>query len=153
MKNRVIGLLLIFISLLAGTFIYFLTRTEGTVINFYLSQVNNGRLLSSMQGLVENTALPYWFIYSLPDALWMLAMSLSILLIWKYQIHSSSIACTIIAVCAGMSHEILQGAGIISGTFDGADLAFIFVAGILPITLVYFNARTYKFKMKSYKAI
>lgn len=127
-------LLIVFGTLGLGSLIYLITRTETTYLNYYISLVGDGKILTTLQGLISNEQIPSWIIYSLPDALWMLAMSVAVLAIWKFKIHLTSIAFTLLATAAGMMHETLQAFAIISGTFDLIDLTFICIAGFLPLT-------------------
>ncbi len=134
MKNRSVVLLSIILSLAIGVFIYGITRTESIYLNQWLGQVGNGKVLDVLQGLVQNSQIPDWIIYSLPDALWMLALSWVILLIWDFKINSRSIPWISFAILFGGLLETLQGFHFVPGTFDMRDLLFMFIGAVLPVS-------------------
>ena len=134
MKNRSLVLLFIMICLTGGVLIYTITRTETIYINQWLSHIGNGKALLFLQGLFQNGQIPQWIIYSLPDALWMSALMLLILMIWNFKLHLKSIPWVVMAILTGVSYEIFQGYHLIRGTYDPVDLLFIMIGAFLPIS-------------------
>lgn len=144
MKNWKFGVCIIITSLLLGSLIYFITRTEATILNHWLAKAGGESILLSFQNLVDNTSLPHWVIYSLPDGLWMLALATSIMMIWHYELNLSSIAFTVLAGSAGAIFEVLQGMNVIKGTFDWSDLFFVTAASVLPVSFTILKTRLCK---------
>jgi len=135
MKTRSLVLLFIFMLLTGGVLIYSVTRSESIYLNQWLAHIANGKVNLFLQGLFQNAQIPQWIIYSLPDALWMLALTLVMLLIWDFRLHKKSIPWIASAIVAGILFEIAQGFHIVRGTFDIVDLMFILVAAFIPISI------------------
>lgn len=141
MKNQRHALILSVVCLLAGAAIYFSTRVENIFLNQWVALIADGKVLHFFHGLVSNKWVPGWIIYSLPDALWMMALTVFILMIWDFKIHSRSIIWLAMAMVAGTGLELLQGFHLMRGTFDVADLIFIFLAASIPITITLLKQR------------
>ena len=144
MNNRWVIVILILTSLLSGSFIYFITRSDSIYVNQWLNSIDHGNVLRTFQGLILNTQLPGWIIYSLPNGLWMLALILTIMTIWNFKVNVRSIPWIILSVASGLLFEIFQGFQLIRGTFDIKDLFWIFVAAILPLSLIILKLRSCK---------
>lgn len=88
--------------------------------------------------------LPEWAVYSLPDALWTFSFISFFGILWWPQ--NKLIGAIIIGCITSVSlgSEILQWAGILSGTFDVIDLYFKAGFALLSITII---ALTSKQKM------
>src|SRR5699024_2134565 len=77
--------------------------------------------------------LPDWFIYSLPNGLWLYSLVVSILTIWGHKITQNNIAWIFLAFLVGFGAEFGQLLGIIQGTFDIYDLLTIIFFGIIAL--------------------
>ena len=143
MKYR-LGLICVIVSLLAGAFIYFITRSEFVYLNQWISQINEGKVLSFFQNIAANDQLPFWVIYSLPDALWMFALIMAILTIWDFKLHNKSIAWLVMALAAAIMFELLQGFSYIKGTFDPVDLIMIMLSAVIPVSFILFRLRIWR---------
>lgn len=141
MKNRLHALTIAVVCLLAGAAIYFITRTDNILINQWVARIADGKVLHFFQGVVSNKWVPEWIMYSLPDALWMLALTLIILMIWDFKIHRRSMTWLAMGVIAGTGLELMQGFHLMRGTFDIADLLFTFLAASIPITITLLKQR------------
>jgi hypothetical protein len=80
--------------------------------------------------------LPQWVIFSLPNGLWVYAMTAFMAYVW----HNSESAFlrTVwlsIGLLLGVGSEILQAAGVISGTFDLTDVFLCLVASAAAMTM------------------
>jgi len=84
---------------------------------------------------------PDWIIYSLPDALWMFALMLVIMMIWDFRLTRQSIPWIILAVIAGILFEIGQGINIIKGTFDPIDVICILICAFVPLLFTLLRSR------------
>ena len=65
--------------------------------------------------------MPNWFIFSLPDALWIYSFSMAMLYIWNGEVNKRSLFWIIIASILGIFGELAQLFGLV-GTFDLMDL-------------------------------
>jgi hypothetical protein len=144
MKGSSRALIIITLSLTLGAFIYFMTRSESIYLNQWMADLGLGNVLQFFQATVDNTDIPHWMIYSLPDALWMLALTLFILMIWDFKLHRRSIPWIALAIIAGILFEIAQRFHIVPGTFDAIDLILIMLAALLPVSFIILKMRLWK---------
>ncbi len=144
MKNRIAVVLLSILCLLDGTLIYSIARAPNLYLNQLVHRIFSDELISRLQSIFQNVHLPGWLIYSLPDALWMLALTLLILLVWNFRLNRISILWMCIAIISGVLIECLQAFHLIRGTFDPVDLAFIFVGAFIPISISILNVKSCK---------
>jgi hypothetical protein len=87
--------------------------------------------------------IPGWLVHSLPDALWMFAFCLLILVIWDFKLHKNGKFWIIVALLVGILFEVLQVVQITPGTFDWMDLFLITIAALLSL-LFTIELRTYE---------
>lgn len=144
MKNRRLGLVFCLTCLCVGTLIYAGTRPESIYLNQWISQIGEGKVLLFLQGILQKVQLPEWTIYSLPDALWMLGLTMVILTIWDFRLHKTSIPWIALGIATGLIFEISQGFHIVGGTFDTVDLIFILMGALLPISFIMLKMRLWK---------
>ena len=94
------------------------------------SPINHIRLL-----LAPTTAyLPSWFLFSLPDALWVYALTNCMIFIWQDSNSLYRYAWCSVGIILAIGSEFGQFLGIVPGTFDLIDIigyAFAFVVVIL----------------------
>ena len=144
MIQRSVVVLSIMLCLLGGVLIYAITRSESIYLNQWLGHIDDGKVLHFFQSLVLNSHIPQGIIYSLPDALWMLALITTILCIWNFKLHRRSIRWIIIGLAAGLMFEILQAFHFIRGTFDIIDLIWMLIAGFIPIAFLKLKSYSWK---------
>ena len=144
MKNHTLPLLCILSSLCIGLFIYTTSRADILYINQWLAPIGGFELKSFFQSLLSQIFIPQWIIYSLPDGLWMLALTLSILMIWNYRIDKKSLPWLGTAMIVGISVEVFQAVHWIKGSFDIIDLLFIMLGAILPASFSFIKFRSCK---------
>ncbi|MBK9980885.1 MAG: hypothetical protein IPP15_00430 [Saprospiraceae bacterium] len=94
----------------------------------------------------DHSHIPQWIIYSLPGALWMLALMLCVMMIWDFKLDSRSLPWIIGAFCVGLLFEIGQGMHCIKGTFDVIDLLFILIGASIPVLFTVLKFRFGKSK-------
>jgi hypothetical protein len=129
MKNKTITYLMVISSLVLGLIIYLAFR-EGLIINKLID-------IKLFRNDFLGFSFPDWFIYSLPDGLWMFSLVLLIITYWDFNLNKSCIIWITISYLAGIMFEISQKTTLIKGTFDYIDLIFMTVASIFPILLTY----------------
>jgi len=79
--------------------------------------------------------LPDWFLYSLPDGIWLFSYLSVLLLIWDNKISKHNIHWVLLIPSIAIFSEIGQLFEIVSGTFDITDLVFYLAGTILPILI------------------
>jgi len=120
--------------LFLGGLIYILFRTENLVYNnwiqvdfSYFYVLNNIKYGGQLYDF-----LPVWFVYSLPDGLWIFSLNSFIILLWNREVTLSLFVWLLAIILLAMCHELLQKFNIIRGTFDIYDMIFYLIGGILP---------------------
>jgi hypothetical protein len=146
MKNHTRDWLIIFVSLLLGLIIYVGTRTDRLFLNQFLDLFGVHSIKIFLANFLPYSRIPLWIIYSLPDALWMLALTMSVMLIWNFQLNRRSIPWIMGAIAVGFMLEMGQGLHMITGTFDVIDLLFIFMGASIPIVFTLLKFRLWKTK-------
>jgi hypothetical protein len=142
-RNQTIWLniLLCLVALLSGGIIYVLFRSSEPVFFSWIRSAGLESWLSFVRNssLSLNRFLPEWVIYSLPNGLWAFAYAMLITGIWaesKSRLKYFWMASIPVLV---IGFEILQGTGIIPGTFCLYDIAFGtagIISGVLSGTII-----------------
>lgn len=141
MKRRLGTIFLITGSLLLGILIYYTQRTHSLVINEVVDHVGGLRFREFFQSIIFVFPIHDQIIYSLPDGLWMLALTMTILLIWDFQIHRKCLVWIVLGLGAGTGFEYLQYLQLIDGWFDFFDLIYILAGGLLPVSFILIKNR------------
>lgn len=107
-------------------------------------------LLNPINNLRESINLkandiPHWFLYSLPDGLWIFSYISLMLFVWKNSVSFKSIVWILIIPILAIGSEVGQLLSFMSGTFDFTDLVFYILGTILPF-LFYHKSIKYKFQ-------
>ena len=133
------------LTLFLGGLIYISFRPDNLIMFKWTSIfdliIQNIRTLT----IVYRIYFPDWFIYSLPDGLWLFSYSTLSLFIWKNRISRENIIWIIIVPIIVIFSEFGQLANIVAGTFDFNDIVFYMIGAILPIL---FYTENFNFKNK-----
>ena len=81
--------------------------------------------------------LPEAFLFSLPDALWVYALTAALALVWRRERGPAAAAWLAVGPLLGVGSELGQRAGMVPGTFDPLDAALCALAAGLAWLLVY----------------
>ena len=131
---------LIFLSILSilfGGVIYIAFRISSIILFKWIDYivlidpVENLRIVT----LPYKEYLPDWFLYSLPDGLWMFSYSCIVLVIWKSKITKYSLLWLLSLPMISILFEALQYYDYINGTFDVIDIIFFIFGSLLPILI------------------
>jgi hypothetical protein len=131
---------LIFISIITlsiGTLIYLLFRVSTLKVFSWLNFlgidfVNNDLRKKSINYMPK---IPDWFIFSLPDGIWIFSYVLVMISIWNFTLNKKSIFWMTIIPLVAIFSEIFQIFDFIPGTFDFVDLSFYILGFILPFII------------------
>ena len=131
---------LIFISIITlsiGTLIYLLFRVSTLKVFSWLNFlgidfVNNDFRKKSINYMPK---IPDWFIFSLPDGIWIFSYVLVMISIWNFTLNKKSIFWMTIIPLVAIFSEIFQIFDFIPGTFDFVDLSFYILGFILPFII------------------
>ena len=110
-------------SLLFSLFVYLFYRSEQTVVNELFQFIFTGDVYFSLKASIsEKLALPTFLVFSLPEGLWVLAVTIASKNIYvgkqKYLVHLA-----ILPIFFAITLEFFQLANIANGTFDWLDIA------------------------------
>lgn len=129
------------ISLVFGTVIYLLFRTPSLKIFNWLELFNIDFLNSDLRKYsISNVGkIPDWFLFSLPDGLWISSYVLLIISIWNFKINFNCIFWVSVIPIVAIFSEIGQAMKIVQGTFDSCDLIFYVLGFIIPLLSIFKN--------------
>lgn len=107
--------------------------------------VQPGREIEIIKIISEQFYLPVFILpdmpnilkYSLSDGLWMLALSMTIILIWEFKACRSFYVMYSLSLLAALGFEIFQINQLIPGTFDPFDCIAILIGGGIPFYFTY----------------
>ena len=126
---------LILFSLISGLTIYLLWRDTSSHFYQWAVQLGVSELIDSARSLMSTIDVSGWFVYSLPDGLWMFAFVLFMMAVWDFQMTGHGRFWIIISVIVGISFEIFQALVSGMGAFDWVDMLFMTIGAGLPLLL------------------
>ena len=134
-----------FFTLLSGGLLYISFRQDTLKMFSWFDSVNLSVAISELRliTLPLTDHLPNWFLYSLPDGLWLFSYLSILLAVWNNIISKHNIHWLLLVPTIAIISEIGQLLGIVPGTFDIFDLTFYIGGTALPI-LIFTNSKTIK---------
>ncbi len=141
-KQIILGCLF---SILSGGLIYVLFRQDSLKMFSWFESVNLSNSIFEMRlfTLPLSIYLPDWFLYSLPDGLWLFSYVSFLLVVWGNVISKHNIHWVLLVPLIAIFSELGQLIKVIPGTFDVVDLCSYFLGAVLPI-LIFANLKTNK---------
>ena len=132
-----------FLNLLLGGFVYISFRQDTIKMFNWFDSVNLSEAISGLRLYTLPLAdfLPNWFLYSLPDGLWLFSYLSILLVVWDNKISKHNIHWLLLVPTIAIVSEIGQLFGIVPGTFDIFDLIFYLAGTVIPI-LIFTNLKT-----------
>ena len=136
------------LTLLSGGLLYISFRQDTLKMFSWFDSVNLSVAISELRliTLPLTDHLPNWFLYSLPDGLWLFSYLSILLAVWNNSISMHNIHWLLLVPAIAIVSEFGQLFGIVPGTFDIFDLTFYLGGTILPI-LIFTNSKTIKSKI------
>ena len=121
-------------TLIIGGMIYISFRTNSLVMFKWFAALSIDTQIIHLREttMIFKESFPDWFIFSLPDGLWIFSYISLTLLIWRNKINKSNLLWIFLIPFIAISSEFGQLFGIVSGTFDAVDLTFYFIGAISP---------------------
>ena len=134
-----------FLTLLLGGLVYISFRQDTLKMFSWFDRVNLSGVISELRlsTLPLTDHLPNWFLYSLPDGLWLFSYLSVLLVVWDNTISKQNIHWLLLVPAVAVFSEIGQLFGVVPGTFDIFDLTFYLGGTVLPI-LIFTNSKTIK---------
>ena len=133
-------LLHVVLPVIAGAAIYVLWRSPTLQVFHWLEAAGVGSVVRALRAAAApaRSLLPPWVLLSLPDGLWVYALTAWLAQIWRGAKGRARVAWLSVGPCLGVGSELGQWAGLVPGTFDVADLIAGAAAAALSLAL---NAR------------
>lgn len=130
--------------LILGTLIYLIFRP--TTIRFikWTKIIENNDLILDLRNYFSKIKLPDWFIYNLPDGLWVFGLTFFLTTIWATNNDFKANLWKKSPIIIAVLHEFAQINSNISGTFDIMDI-FFYLIGFLLSLLISSNFSTLNF--------
>ena len=151
MRNKF--LLLPYISIMFGVLIYFFFRSNSLILFKWLNIIfpTSEIKLIREYTLILTPYLPDWFLFSLPDGLWMFSFVCFVFTIWGNKLNLNTLFWVILVFLISISHEFGQLFNYFPGTFDVYDITFYLLGVLIPILL--FTNLKLSFKFKNYEKL
>jgi len=124
-----------FLSLLVGSIIYILFRTNHLKMFSWFEYMGLIDTINNIRNQTSNYHLYDWFLFSLPDGLWLFSYVSLMLFIWKGEIMLKNILWISIVPTIALASEIGQSLNIIPGTYDVNDMIMYIIGAILPLII------------------
>jgi hypothetical protein len=111
------------IPLVFGGAIYLLWRDTSLLMFRWLEEIRLSQLILSARNssAIQSIRLPEWVLYSLPNALWVLALVSAAGLLWRDTKRTWLTIAVVNAACLGVGGEVAQGFDLLPGTFSMTD--------------------------------
>ena len=118
------------LPIVVGATIYVLWRSTALRVFTWLALGGLAAPVARLRELAAplGSALPDWFLYSLPDGLWVYAVMSFMARVWREDARRRRVLWIAAGPLLGVGWEMAQRAGIAPGTFDGVDLLWYAVA-------------------------
>ena len=125
------------IPLILGGAIYLLWRGPSLLMFKWLSVAGVGRSVNYVRTIVTSSAmsLPQWMIFSLPDALWVYALTSYLRRVWSGSASRGRFIWIACGPAIGIGSELAQAVKIMPGTFDISDLVSCAAASFLALAV------------------
>mgnify|MGYP005990036975 CR=1 FL=1 len=148
MKQRILlGTLL---PLFFGIIIYVFFRNENIRAIEWLNSFDFTKQIALLRLPIDFLIAPEWFVYNLPDGLWIFSLTFLLLTIWNNDKSHQAKLWIAAPLVIAFSLEFGQLIGVGSGTFDLMDITFYFFGFILSVITYYlspnFKSITYEQK-------
>ncbi|AFU69427.1 hypothetical protein P700755_002686 [Psychroflexus torquis ATCC 700755] len=134
------------LTLFIGGLIYVAFRTDSLLMFKWFSAASIDTPIELIRGmtLTAKNSLPDWFLFSLPDGLWIFSYTSLVLLIWRNKINRENFFWIAIIPILIILSELGQLFNIVPGTFDLIDVLLYSLGAILPILIFteYLNFKT-----------
>ena len=131
-KKKILTLFTI-IPLVSGIIIYLFFRKSNIILFDWLLF---SELKDSFNYLkITSNDIPDWFIYFLPDFLWMFSFTSLMIYIWQKEITYFNLLWIFIPLLFAILFELFQKFKIFKGTYDNLDILSYVTGNILSILL------------------
>ncbi len=113
-----------------GASIYLLFRTPSLLVFNWVESVGLDTHLMALRDSVSGVQLPDWLLYSLPDGVWVYAITMWMLIIWD---GAPPWFWLLLGVVLALGAELGQAIGLVQGTYQHLDMLFYLGAFLLAL--------------------
>jgi hypothetical protein len=127
----------VILPLLSGTAVYLLWRSPTLLVFSWVRASGVDGIVMTIRAIVRPMVelLPGWFLYSLPDGLWVYSFTAFLLATWRGTPPSvATFAWLLAPTTLAVGGEVLQAFRVVPGTFDIADIMMCTLGGALAIS-------------------
>ncbi len=124
---------LVLLPITIGGCIYIFCRKDSLLMFKWLDFIGILNFTKKIRESIELSNIPSWFIYSLPDALWLFSFTSIMLFLWGKSICLNSTFWILLPSFIGLFAEIGQALNFVPGTYDIIDLIFLII--VLPVAI------------------
>lgn len=131
-KTITVAVALCCVSACGMMYIYF--RPDTLKMFHFFRYIGILDILESMKQ--DPSIVDSWVLYNLPDGVWLFAYAIIIGCIWNFKIRDCW-KFILVMPTISISHEFMQGLGIMHGTYDQNDVFAYIIAVIAGFTYIY----------------
>ena len=131
---RFITVVIALCCVLACGMMYIYVRPDTLKMFHFFKYIGVLDILENMKS--DPSIVSLWVLYNLPDGVWLFAYSILIGCIWNFKIKDCWMFILVMPfIC--IPHEILQGLGVMHGTYDPNDIFAYIMALIAGFTYIF----------------
>jgi hypothetical protein len=132
------ALIHVLVPICTGAMLYLLLRSPSLLVFHWVDAIGMTNPLLTARGIVDpfRTWSPQWALYSLPDGLWVYAITACMAMIWRNGQGAVGQLWVWSGFALGAGSELGQAIGVVPGTFDLADFVATAFAGFAAAMLV-----------------
>lgn len=136
-------------TLIVGFLIYVLFRTPTLILFSFIKTLDFLNPIFKLRNatILFSNQLPNWFLYALPDGLWLFSYISLTLYLWNNELKPESLFWIFIVPILAIVSEIGQLTALIPGTFDTIDIIMYLLGSISPF-IIFKKLLTIKFKTR-----
>ena len=135
-KKRILAIsFFVAMPVIFGGLVYILFRSSSLLMFKWFDFVGILPVISTLRTTLNPIypILPNWFLFSIPDALWVYSLTFFIGVIWYKGKPAQLFLFFIFSLLYGVLPEFLQQLNILPGSFDQTDLYFQFAASLIGV--------------------
>lgn len=145
MLKKTFEIIISLCPLILGGVIYIAFRSQNLKMFTWFNNIGLHQLISVIRiSTITRLNFPKWFVYNLPDGLWICSAILINAVIWNFKINTRNIIWYSLIPLIAILSEFFQRFDLISGTYDFLDLIFYMFFAIISIILIKIKSTYYE---------
>jgi len=138
LKEKIKKLSIATFALFVGSLIYVFWRSETLTMFIWFKWVGLASFVESLRNCTQwlSIYLPNWFLFSLPNALWLFSGILVFDSIWGVKQLASKLFWLSVFLIIAIGAEVGQSLRVIPGTFDWQDIALMILASFCAFLIM-----------------